>query len=203
MVTFREPGALSLSCTSPKDFTFLAMSTINRIANANSVERSLPAHVKRAGLEVVNLRGLQDGSEAEIALLLKAATTDGFFYLDLSHESYEALWSSVDIIFDLSATMFNNHDAIKSAFDVDVISSMKTNGYKPQGRNIVSKDGTKDSFESWAVSHLWTCSSFILALVLELRQSLTDMIAAAKRLASLDQGTFSAPPRGGGTHGCA
>lgn len=112
----------------------------------------VPTHIHPAVLKVIDLHVLQNGSQAQADLLLGAAVTDGFFYLDFSHPSYRGVLDSAEAVLQLAAEIFNHHDETKRLFDVDLASPMKTNGYKPKGRNIVSKDGTRDSFESWAVS---------------------------------------------------
>lgn len=113
---------------------------------------ALPGTITQAPLKSVDLHALQSGSKAEVTSLLEAAITDGFFYLDFSHSSYNKILDSIDTTLDLNANIFNHDQETKNCFDIDVISKMKTNGYKPKGRNIVSKDGDRDSFESWAVS---------------------------------------------------
>ncbi|RWA03171.1 hypothetical protein EKO27_g11934 [Xylaria grammica] len=56
-----------------------------------------------------------------------------------------------DEVFSLSETLFAYDDSVKNAFDIDEISKGKVNGYKPKGRNIVDKIGTRDGFESWVL----------------------------------------------------
>lgn len=127
------------------------MASINSMSTA--FRSPLPSHVTPASLKVIDLHALQNGSKTQADLLFEAAITDGFFYLDLSHSASQGIMDSAEAVLDLSATIFNHDQGTKSLFDVDLISKMKTNGYKPKGRNIVSKDGARDSFESWAVSH--------------------------------------------------
>ena len=62
--------------------------------------------------------------------------------------------SDINAVFDLSKDLFDYSPEVKSLFDVDRISpGLKTNGYKPKGRNIVG-NGKTDGFESWVVSAL-------------------------------------------------
>jgi isopenicillin N synthase-like dioxygenase len=118
-----------------------------------SPEVKLPSD-KIATLRTVSLHELQNGSVTEQALLLQTCVEDGFFYLDLTHPSFSSLLSNIDTVFDLSKDLFNYPDEIKSLFDVDKISDLKLNGYKPKGRNVVTKDGKMDGFESWQVGHI-------------------------------------------------
>ncbi|KAK7734903.1 hypothetical protein SLS53_007680 [Cytospora paraplurivora] len=111
----------------------------------------LPSHVTPASLGTINLQKLQAGSSEEEQALLTAAVTDGFFYLDLNHPEFQSLLDSVDDVFNLSEAVFNQDSTVKDLFDVDKISQLKTNGYKPKGRNIVNNMGGRDGFESWVL----------------------------------------------------
>lgn len=108
---------------------------------------------KKAGLRTISLYQLQNGSVSEQNLLLQTCIDDGFFYLDLTHPNFSSLLADVDATFKLSKELFNYPAEIKSLFDVDKISDLKVNGYKPKGRNVVGngKDGKNDGFESWVV----------------------------------------------------
>ncbi|KAK5629892.1 hypothetical protein RRF57_005607 [Xylaria bambusicola] len=61
------------------------------------------------------------------------------------------VWSNAAKVFNISENLFAYDDALKNAFDGDKISKGKVNGYKPKGRNIVDKSGTRDGFESWVL----------------------------------------------------
>lgn len=111
---------------------------------------SLPSD-KLACLRTISLYELQAGSVAEQNLLLLTCIEDGFFYLDLTHPQFSSLLSDVDAVVRLAKDVFNYSPEIKSLFDVDSVSDLKLNGYKPKGRNVVSKDGKSDGFESWVV----------------------------------------------------
>ncbi|KAK9413325.1 putative Fe2OG dioxygenase domain-containing protein [Seiridium unicorne] len=106
---------------------------------------------KQASLKVIDLHKLESGSTSEHASLLRVSIEDGFFYLKLVENPERPLQEYSAGIFRLSEDMFNHDPAVKDLFDVDKISHNKTNGYKPKGRNIVSKDGTRDGFESWVL----------------------------------------------------
>lgn len=105
---------------------------------------------KVANLYTISLSELESGSDLEQDRLLRACTEDGFFYLDLTHPSYSALLDDVASVFKVSESLFNYTPDVKSLFDVDKISDLKVNGYKPKGRNFVTKDKT-DGFETWVV----------------------------------------------------
>ncbi|KAH7305292.1 putative oxidoreductase [Stachybotrys elegans] len=111
----------------------------------------LPQVVRKAQLHTIDLFKLQQGSDQEHQRLLDASTRDGFFYLNMTHDSFEPLMSTVNQIHHLSKELFNYSAAEKAMFDVDLISPKKLNGYKPKGRNIVSRDGDRDGFESWVL----------------------------------------------------
>lgn len=111
---------------------------------------NLPSE-KLANLRTVSLHELQAGSVSEQNLLLLTCIEDGFFYLDLTHPNFSSLLRDVDTVFQLAEDLFTYSPEIKSLFDVDSLSDLKLNGYKPKGRNVVSKDGKSDGFESWVV----------------------------------------------------
>lgn len=107
--------------------------------------------VKLADLRTISLHELHAGSVSEQNLLLLTCIEDGFFYLDLTHSECSSLLSDVDAVFELAKDLFDSSPELKSMFDVDSVSDLKVNGYKPKGRNVVSKDGKSDGFESWVV----------------------------------------------------
>ncbi|KAI1495694.1 putative oxidoreductase [Biscogniauxia marginata] len=111
----------------------------------------LPEASKQASLRVIDLHELESGSASEHASLLQASIEDGFFYLKLVDTPERPVQKYAERIFRLSEEIFEQDPAVKDLFDVDKISHNKTNGYKPRGRNIVSKDGTRDGFESWVL----------------------------------------------------
>ncbi|KAK6540436.1 hypothetical protein TWF694_009231 [Orbilia ellipsospora] len=118
--------------------------------SASYSEINLPSE-KLADLRTISLHKLQAGSISEQDLLLQACIEDGFFCLDLTHPRFSPLLSDVDAVFKLSKDLFNYPTDIKTLFDVDKVSDLKTNGYKPKGRNVVAKDGKSDGFESWVL----------------------------------------------------
>lgn len=115
-----------------------------------SLLSGLPSN-KLASLRTISLYELKSGSVSEQNLLLQTAITDGFFYLDLTHPEFSSLLADIEAVFNLSEHLFNYPPEIKSLFDVDQISPLKINGYKPKGRNVVG-NGKRDGFESWVVS---------------------------------------------------
>jgi isopenicillin N synthase-like dioxygenase len=127
---------------------------------------------KLATLQTISLYELQNRSVLEQNRLLQACINDGFFYLDLTHPTFTSLMGDIEAVFDLSKDVFNYPIDIKTLFDVDTISDLKTNGYKPKGRNVVAKDGKGDGFESWVVSLR------ILLLNLNLQRLLTRSLPA-------------------------
>ncbi|KAG5914174.1 hypothetical protein E4U42_000655 [Claviceps africana] len=115
-----------------------------------SPEIHIPAE-KLASIRTISLHNLENGSIAENLSLLQTCVDDGFFYLDLTHPDHVSVLDCVQDIFDLSKGLFNYAPEVKSLFDVDKVSALKLNGYKPKGRNITAKDGRGDGFESWAL----------------------------------------------------
>ncbi|KAK8053112.1 hypothetical protein PG996_012413 [Apiospora saccharicola] len=103
---------------------------------------------KVASLRTISLVKLESGSVSERDLLLQTCTEDGFFYLDLTHPSYSALLDNVESVFEASESLFNYAPDIKNLFDVDKISDLKVNGYKPKGRNFVTKDKSDGHLDS-------------------------------------------------------
>ncbi|KAG5998072.1 hypothetical protein E4U43_002505 [Claviceps pusilla] len=113
-------------------------------------EIKIPAG-KLASLRTISLHELESGSIDESLSLLQTCVEDGFFYLDLTHPDHFCLLECVQDIFDMSQSLFNYPSEVKNLFDVDKVSPLKLNGYKPKGRNITAKDGRGDGFESWAL----------------------------------------------------
>lgn len=112
-----------------------------------------------ASLRTISLHELEAGSTLAHQLLLQTCIEHGFFYLDLTHPDFSSLLNCVESVFKLSEDLFNYADDIKNLFDVDKVSNLKVNGYKPKGRNVVTKDGKGDGFESWQVS--LQCTQFL------------------------------------------
>jgi isopenicillin N synthase-like dioxygenase len=107
---------------------------------------------KLAALRSISLYELEAGSQSEQDRLLQACIQDGFFCLDLTHPSFSTLLDDVESVFKVSREMFDYPTEIKELFDVDRVSQgLKVNGYKPKGRNVVSKTGSRDGFESWVL----------------------------------------------------
>ncbi|ETS86509.1 hypothetical protein PFICI_00337 [Pestalotiopsis fici W106-1] len=114
--------------------------------------------VKSSGLICASWGDLNDepdcaksGSVSEQSNLLQACIEDGFFYLDFTQSSHSKVLDEVESVFNLSKDLFDYPLDIKTLFDVDRISDLKVNGYKPKGRNIVNKSGKSDGFESWVL----------------------------------------------------
>lgn len=130
--------------------SFPTDSTLGQTSSLSEVQ--IPTE-KKAHLRTISLYELQVGSASEQRFLLQTCIEDGFFYLDLTHPNSSSILSNVDATFKLSKDLFNYSPEIKSLFDVDKISGLKLNGYKPKGRNVVGngKDGKNDGFESWVV----------------------------------------------------
>ncbi|KAK7926947.1 oxidoreductase- 2OG-Fe(II) oxygenase family [Apiospora marii] len=107
---------------------------------------------KLGKLHTLSLHKLQSGSVSEQALLLQACMEDGFFYLDFTQSRlWSTLANDIESVFELAEKLFGYPSDVKGLFDVDKVSDLKMNGYKPKGRNIVSKTGKSDGFESWAL----------------------------------------------------
>ncbi|KAI1130982.1 putative oxidoreductase [Nemania abortiva] len=117
---------------------------------ASSLETS-PAEVQPAVLQEINLAALRNGSDLELQKLSQVAFNDGFFYLDLKHPETQVLLEQVECTFRLAKLMFGHDTVVKHLFDIDKISSLKTNGYKPKGRHVVNKEGARDGHESWTL----------------------------------------------------
>ncbi|KAK8880095.1 oxidoreductase [Apiospora arundinis] len=124
------------------------MDSVLQGASPNAMD--IPSE-KRAHLRTVSLHELQAGSVREQSLLLQTCIEDGFFYLDLTHPSFRQLLEGVDASFKVAESLFNYPSELKNLYDVDQISDLKLNGYKPKGRNIVTKDGKTDGFETWVL----------------------------------------------------
>ncbi|KAG6010752.1 hypothetical protein E4U21_004140 [Claviceps maximensis] len=115
-----------------------------------SPEIIIPAG-KLASLRTISLRDLENGSVAEHLSLLQTCVEHGFFYLDLTHPDHVGVLDCVHDVFDMAKSLFSYPAEVKTVFDVDKVSMLKLNGYKPKGRNITTKDGRGDGFESWAL----------------------------------------------------
>ncbi|KAJ5850561.1 hypothetical protein N7455_010417 [Penicillium solitum] len=85
-----------------------------------------------------------------IKKLLNACKTDGFFYLNIQSID-DNLLQVVDAMFQLDRELYDVPDEEKMAYDVDKLSELKLNGYKPVGRNFGGLAGQKDGFEMYAI----------------------------------------------------
>ncbi|XXH00738.1 Transporter of the ATP-binding cassette (ABC) [Hypoxylon texense] len=112
---------------------------------------TLLEQLPEANLAVIDLQKLEAGSASEQASLLRASIENGFFYLKLADTPDRHVLEYAEKTFELSKEIFTYDPVVKDLFDVDRLSQYKTNGYKPKGRNVVSKDGTRDGFESWVL----------------------------------------------------
>ncbi|KAK8117054.1 uncharacterized protein PG998_005335 [Apiospora kogelbergensis] len=57
----------------------------------------------------------------------------------------------MDAILGLSESSSSCPSDIKNLFDVDKVSGLKMNRYKPKGRNVVTRDGRRDGIKSWVL----------------------------------------------------
>lgn len=163
------------------------MDSVLQGASPNAMD--IPSE-KRAHLRTVSLHELQAGSVREQSLLLQTCIEDGFFYLDLTHPSFRQLLEGVDASFKVAESLFNYPSELKNLYDVDQISDLKLNGYKPKGRNIVTKDGKTDGFETWVVSVGISTST-----TTNITERLLNLFLAATEWATpAYHGPFSAPP---------
>lgn len=117
-----------------------------------SSEESNIATESLVQLRTLSLDKLQSGSASEQSVLLQACMEDGFFLLDFTQSGLSGVLDDVESVLKLAEDLFNYPLDVKTLFDVDKVSELKVNGYKPKGRNIVNKDGQSDGFESWVVS---------------------------------------------------
>ena len=85
--------------------------------------------VPMAKLQIINLERLQAGDLAESAKLFDAAKQNGFFYLNLQRVDGINILEMADQIYELAKELFNLDEAEKLAYDVDELSSMKSDGY--------------------------------------------------------------------------
>jgi hypothetical protein len=100
-------------------------------------------------------------SATESKSLFTAATTLGFFYLDLRHDKAgDQLLREVDELFKLSKDLFDLGREELDRFDYRPIRSYM--GYKGFGKGVVDQDGSLDRNEYYNVSLRF---SFTLSLV--------------------------------------
>ncbi|KAJ6526397.1 hypothetical protein B0H19DRAFT_970626 [Mycena capillaripes] len=113
----------------------------------------LPDGVLVAQLQTIDMCRLRDGAETEVAKLVTACRKDGFFYLDI--RGMPELAPVVENMFRLDRRLFDLPDDEKMKYDIDsnidALSRMKLNGYKPMGRNFGGIQGMRDGFESYAI----------------------------------------------------
>ncbi|KAJ5985073.1 hypothetical protein N7499_008674 [Penicillium canescens] len=113
-----------------------------------SSENSLPL----ANLKTIHLEDLRRGSIGEKEKIFAAAQDDGIFYLDFTEDHGEHRISDlIQNIYSLSQSLFDLDLDEKMQYDVDQISKLKLNGYKPISRNIGGIKGQRDGFESYAI----------------------------------------------------
>ncbi|KAI9685954.1 MAG: hypothetical protein M1820_010709 [Bogoriella megaspora] len=102
-------------------------------------------------LKVVNLQALLDDDQQERDKLFAAVKDEGFFYLDFRHvEGSSIILELLEDMFRFQEELFSLPDDQKTKYDVDTLSYMKLNGYKPKGRNKGGVEN-RDGFESWAI----------------------------------------------------
>ncbi|MCJ1286662.1 hypothetical protein MMC26_006008 [Xylographa opegraphella] len=104
-----------------------------------------------AHMPIIDIGRLNDGDEEEAAKLFEAAKEDGIFYLNLQDRRFVGIIDTVDEVFDLATELFDLSDEEKMQYDVDKLSTLKLNGYKPVGRNFGGINGNRDGFESYAI----------------------------------------------------
>ena len=84
----------------------------------------------KAKLQVISLRGLQDGNAAEAERLFAVSKTSGFFYLDFS-DSNGVTNDDIDKVFQLEKSLFKLPQEELLRYDVDQIGRLKLNGCVP------------------------------------------------------------------------
>ncbi|KAL9082734.1 MAG: hypothetical protein Q9165_008802 [Trypethelium subeluteriae] len=105
----------------------------------------------KVNLKTIDLQSLLREDDHECTKLLQAVTKEGFFYLDFRQmDQGAAMLDTVERMFKFQEDLFNLPEDQKLKYDVDRLSFMKLNGYKPKGRNFGGIGGKKDGFESWA-----------------------------------------------------
>ncbi|KAF7586736.1 hypothetical protein BBP40_008396 [Aspergillus hancockii] len=111
-------------------------------------------------LQTLNLALLQSQTPNEVQKLLEACRRDGFFYLDLRdmEQMNQNVVPVLEKMYQLTEDLYNLPTEEKMLYDIDKISEMKSNGYKPVGRNFGGLAGQRDGFETYAIIHLatWT-----------------------------------------------
>jgi hypothetical protein len=115
--------------------------------------------IKYADLATVSLLDLLENKKSARDTLLHSGKQDGFFYLDIRttqspHLPGSPLLTWMPAIFDFSKALFDLPIHAKMEFDVDKVSPLKLNGYKPLGRNKIKDSDARDGFESYAVSRM-------------------------------------------------
>ncbi|KAL9073553.1 MAG: hypothetical protein Q9157_004700 [Trypethelium eluteriae] len=106
----------------------------------------------KVNLKIIGLQNLLKEDKHEYTKLLQAVKEEGFFYLDFRQIDHgAAMLNTIERMFKFQEDLFNLPQDQKMNYDVDSLSYMKLNGYKPKGRNFGGLEGKKDGFESWAV----------------------------------------------------
>ena len=82
-----------------------------------------------AHLQTILCDPLSNGDKHEAAKLLKAASLDGFFYLDLQGSAFAALIDVTEDVFALSKALFGLSEEEKLRYDIDELGRLKLNGY--------------------------------------------------------------------------
>ncbi|KAI9739819.1 MAG: hypothetical protein M1834_006540 [Cirrosporium novae-zelandiae] len=113
------------------------------------VNISLPSDIPIAELQTIDFGRLHAGDKAEGARLLDACKSFGFFYLALPQD--EKTQTMIQQMYSLIKGVHNLEDEEKMRYDVDKLSKMKLNGYKPVGRNFGGLQGNRDGFETWGI----------------------------------------------------
>lgn len=82
-----------------------------------------------AQLLTIDISRLEEGDEAEAAKLFKASKEDGAFYLDFSNHRDMGMLEAVENVFAISKEIFDLSEEEKLRYDVDLLGSLKLNGW--------------------------------------------------------------------------
>ncbi|KAI9805949.1 MAG: hypothetical protein M1825_000563 [Sarcosagium campestre] len=120
-------------------------------ASSGSKVTELPSDVVVASLATISLERLRAGDQNEAKKLFEACKNSGFFYLDLQTSNDNGILKTINDMFALDKDLYDLDDEEKIKYDVDKLSKLKLNGYKPVGRNFGGIKGKRDGFETYAI----------------------------------------------------
>ncbi|KAM3538906.1 hypothetical protein ARSEF1564_008174 [Beauveria bassiana] len=106
---------------------------------------------KDADLQAISLAGLLEGDIDSVRDLVSACKGNGFFYLDVRHESTSDVLKLVDDISVIGKSVFKLPLEEKEIYSTEQYLPSRLLGYKRAGCSVGPFSGKKDGYESFSI----------------------------------------------------